>query len=408
MPSQNERTKAIGIVGAGIAGLSLAIRLRQFGWSVTVFDARDEHSLMTEGAFLTVAPPGMNGLRVLDLKDAVDEAGMITSAIQIVDEDGHTLGDIDQSDHGEVYGADSVTLSRGLLVGLFLERARALGAEIRPGIRITKVRTAEDVVLLVGNEGEATRFDLVAACDGLNSRMRQDVFPDFPKPVPSGLIGVGGILDIPQVPDTGGAMRMTFGREAFFGYQKSGDGAVHWFDSYPAETSAHRPTDPQAYVDLLRRLHATDPDVNRTILDGVPGIERDYPIHNMPPLTSWHRERVVLVGDAAHAVGPHAGLGASMAIEDALVLANELVANRSHEAAFAAYERRRKPRLKKVVEATERNGSQKRASNWFARMMRRVILPFLIPMGARSLRHLLAYRVDRDIAGPQQNQSLAA
>ena len=58
--------------------------------------------------------------------------------------------------------------------------------------------------------------------------------------------------------------------------------------------------------------------------------------------------------------------------------------------------------------ATERNGSQKRASNWFARKMRRLILPILIPLGARSLRHLLAYRVDRDIADPTPPNALSS
>ena len=400
MSSQSYKARTLGIVGAGIAGLTLAIRLRQFGWPVCVFDARDERTLLTEGLFLTVAPPGMNGLRLLGLKEAVARAGMVTSSIELFDETGHALAHIDQSDHCEVFGSDSVTLPRGLLLRPFLERARQAGAELRLGTLIESVEPKRDAVALVTDDGESREFSLVAACDGLNSHTRRHVFPDYPKAIPSGLIGTGGFVDVPEVPETGGAMKMTFGRNAFLGYQKSGDGAVHWFSSYPLERGNQRPDDPREYADRLRRLHASDPQLNRSILAAIPGIERDYPIYNMPPLPTWHRGRIVLVGDAAHAVGPHAGLGASMAIEDGLVLADELLKNEDYEAAFSAYERRRKPRIEKVVAATERNGSQKRASNWFARMARRLILPLVIPLGARSMRGLFAYRIDQDLTEP--------
>jgi 2-polyprenyl-6-methoxyphenol hydroxylase-like FAD-dependent oxidoreductase len=117
-------------------------------------------------------------------------------------------------------------------------------------------------------------------------------------------------------------MRMTFGSNAFFGYLKPAGQPVYWFDSYAAdEADIEKINDPARYARDIRALHANDPSPNAEILDHVGVIERSYPIYDMPALPCWHKGRVVLIGDAAHAVGPHAGQGASMAIEDALVLA---------------------------------------------------------------------------------------
>src|SRR5262245_50256438 len=116
----------------------------------------------------------------------------------------------------------------------------------------------------------------------------------------------------------------------------------------------------------------------------------------MPSLPSWHKGRIVLIGDAAHAVGPHAGQGASMAIEDALVLAASLETEPSHDDAFRRYEAVRRPRVDQVVKFTARNGSQKRSTSRLGLLVRDLLLPFLIPLSIRAARRLLKYRVDRN------------
>jgi 2-polyprenyl-6-methoxyphenol hydroxylase-like FAD-dependent oxidoreductase len=102
----------------------------------------------------------------------------------------------------------------------------------------------------------------------------------------------------------------------------------------------------------------------------------------------------VLIGDAAHAGGPHAGQSASMAIEDALVLATSLDAEQSHEAAFRRFEKLRRERIDQVVKLTARNSSQKRTGGRLGLLIRDLILPFLIPRGIKMGRELLRYRAD--------------
>jgi hypothetical protein len=119
----------------------------------------------------------------------------------------------------------------------------------------------------------------------LRSSVREIVFPEYPKPHFTGLIGTGGITEA-AIPDTGGVMRMTFGNNAFFGYLKASGQPVYWFDSYAAdESEIDKVTDSQAYARKIRTLHASDPKPNSEILDQVRNLERNYPIYDMPTRT---------------------------------------------------------------------------------------------------------------------------
>jgi len=189
-------------------------------------------------------------------------------------------------------------------------------------------------------------------------------------------------------------MRMTFGNNAFFGYLKPAGQPVSWFNSYAADAcEIGREMDPVAYARAIRALHAYDPRPNPQILDRVDAIDRSCPIY-MPALPGWHKDRVVLLGDAAHAVGPHAGQGASMAIEDALVLAACLGAERDHERAFRRYEDLRRNRIWLVVKMTARNSSQKRANGWVGLLIRDLILPHFIPLSIRRARRAFLFWAD--------------
>jgi 2-polyprenyl-6-methoxyphenol hydroxylase-like FAD-dependent oxidoreductase len=405
-PAGPPRPLPIGIVGAGIAGLTLALRLDGLGCKAVVLEARSRASLISEGAFLTLAPNAVNGLRAVGLAEEVVACGTAMTGIEILDERGRRLAFADQADHGESFGAPSVTIARGALMGILLAAAERAGIDIRYEARVEAVRETPDEVQLAIRDGAEISLRWLAACDGLRSPVRQHVFPGCPTPRFTGLIGTGGLVDAPAIPATGGVMRMVFGHVGFFGYLKDGDGPVYWFNSYPAKSPDSDRSDSR-YVAWLRDLHWRDPRIIDAILAEVPGIARDYPVFDMPALREWHRGRVVLVGDAAHAVGPHAGQGAAMAIEDAIVLGSCVAQDADLAAAFRRYEMLRRPRVAAVVALTARNGQQKRASTRLDRLARRLILPLLTPGAMKSGRALFAYRVDADAAlrGPAIQKS---
>lgn len=388
----NLKHEPIAICGAGIGGLVLALRLHDLGFKPTVFEARTRSAVESEGEFFTLAPNGMNGLKVVGCLDAVVSAGIDTTALEFRNARGRTLATADQSDHGRTFGAPSVTLPRGALAGILIEHALAKGIQIEFAKSVETVSAARDSVSLIFADGGSHNASILVAADGLRSSVRKLVFPDYPAPKFTGLVGAGGCVEA-DVPSTDGAMRMTFGEKGFFGYIKRGGGPVYWFTSYVANdpfSEEHART----RADFVRRLHAQDADPIPRILREVTVLERAYPIFAMPSLPRWSSGRTVLLGDAAHAVGPHAGQGASMAIEDAIVLAACLNAEHDHGQAFERYERLRRPRIDDVVRLTARNASSKGSPGLIGRFIRDLILPFVLPIGMRAGRKLFRFRVD--------------
>jgi len=391
---ENHRASEIAICGVGVAGLTLAARLVQMGRKPILFEARSEAATTSEGVFLTLAPNGMNGLRTIGCDEEVKASGIATTGIEIRNAKAKRLAFAAQSDHEAEFGAPSITIRRGRLAEILLVKARAAGVEIRFDAHLTDVAALPDGVRLQMKDGTSHDFGILVAADGLASSARNVVFPEYPKPHFTGLIGTGGITDAP-VPDTGGVMRMTFGNNAFFGYLKAKGQPIYWFNSYAARAGENgKIADPRGYAKEILALHEDDPSPNAEILEHVDRIERSYPVHDVPKLPCWHKGRVALIGDAAHAVGPHAGQGASMAIEDALVLAASLAVEQSCAAAFRRFEKLRRERIDQVVKLTARNSSQKRTGGWLGLLIRDLVLPFLIPRGIKMGRELLRYRAD--------------
>jgi len=144
----------IVICGAGVGGLTLATQLAQLGLRPVVYEARPESTLRQEGVFLTLAPNGMNGLRTIGCFEAVKEAGIDTTGIEILNGRGKRLALADQSDHEATFGAPSVTIHRGRLTEILLEHARAAGAVVRCGTRVTEIWESSRAVDLRLQDGD--------------------------------------------------------------------------------------------------------------------------------------------------------------------------------------------------------------------------------------------------------------
>lgn len=382
----------LAIAGAGIGGLALALALGRAGYAPVVYEKKSAEQIRTEGVFLTLAPNGVNALRALELSDAVIDAGLQTSGLAMFNERGRPLGVIDYGTHGARFGAPSITIRRGTLGSILLDAAAASDIELRLGTGIDAI--AEDSDGIIVNETE--RHDALIAADGLRSTVRRMIFPELPPPRYSGLIGTGGVTHVEGVRPTDGRMNMTFGKSAFFGYLAEGGQPVMWFNTYPApEDQAGPVTDPRRYARFIEGLHRDDPLDNARIMAGVEAIDRHYPIYDMPELAHWSKGRILLMGDAAHAVAPHSGQGASMAIEDALVLAASIETARTIEEAFARFFALRQERTQTVIRIGRMAGSQKHAQSWLALRIRDLILPIVMPLGVRSQERVFSFRADR-------------
>lgn len=193
-------------------------------------------------------------------------------------------------------------------------------------------------------------------------------------------------------------MQMVFGKRGFFGYSVTPTGEVYWFSNLPQaqepDRKALQATSEEEWRERLLGLHRNDPAPILDILRATSGGFGKWPIYDLPSLPTWHEGHVCLLGDAAHATSPHVGQGASLALEDALVLAQCLRDVPSPERAFATFERLRKGRAEKLVVQARRTGGSKVVSNPVQGWFRDLTLPFFLRLGAKSTEWVYSYKVD--------------
>lgn len=368
----------VTIIGAGIAGPALAMFLRRAGYDVTLCEARDQAA---DGAFLTLAPNGMHVLAQLQLKQEIERVGEPTYGMTFQNARGEHVGIIDNRDSPDRYGACSITLKRGDLQRALLEGARREGVTIQLGKRLEAIHQNKSVRLEFA-DGSSLQSDLAIGCDGLRSRTRALILPDAPQPKFNGLLDYGGMVrargDEPLEP---GWNLMVFGNRAFFGALLGARGEIWWFHNGVTEEGEVRAR--------LLSAHSDDPPFIRDILERTPEILGPWPQHDILGLPRWHQGRVCLIGDAAHATTPSAGQGASLALEDAALLARELREGRD----FASFQALRERRVHRIVMASRRNGSNKApgpVGAWFRDRM----LPAFLKLSAKSQHEAISYQAN--------------
>lgn len=354
------------VMGGGIAGAVAAIALHRAGWQPRIFESRAAGDADDRGAFVTVAVNGLTALRALDLDPArVVAAGFATPQLAMSSGDGRRLAVLPLGGP-TADGTVTTTIRRADLYGALRAAAAERGIPIEYGKRLTGYAERADGVVATFADGGTAGVDLLVGADGLRSRTRAVLNPGGPAPTYLGLLNAGGFTDRPVDADldrTPGLMHMAFGRRSFFGWAVAPDGRVWWFANPPSK----RPARSGDFTAAAWRSHLIDLFAGDRLPAAAIIEATDVPIgpwntDDLRRVPVWHSARVVLAGDAAHAVAPSSGQGASMAIEDAVVL-GRCLAERADDlpGALAAYERVRRPRVERVVRAGRRNGSGKAA-----------------------------------------------
>lgn len=164
------------VIGCGIAGPVVALALRRRGIDATVHEARPTPS-DDAGAFLNVAPNGVNALRELGLEGVVERAGAVCRAFRFYNHRGHTLGGFDLSGDEARYGAAQYVLRRGELTRGLREAALARGVQVEFGRRLQAVHDTGAGVAVRFEDGTGAEGDLLVGCDGVHSPTRRALFP---------------------------------------------------------------------------------------------------------------------------------------------------------------------------------------------------------------------------------------
>jgi len=374
------RAKKALIIGSGVAGPVAAMALQRAGIDGIIYESYTGGA-DDAGAFLTFASNGLDALRAIDAHHLVLAEGFPTPRMEIQSGTGKHLGDVPNG--GTLPdGTVSQTLKRSDLYRALRDEAVRRGAHVEYSKRLVDAEiTPDGGVAARFEDGTEAEGDLLIGADGIHSRTRRIIDPFAPGARYIPVLNIGGYASDVRVPAEPGTFRMVFGKRAFFGYAIHPSGEVWWFANPPRAnepTSAElAATTTEQWREMLVDLFAEDATPADQIVRATPGRLAGWSTYDLPSVPMWHRGPMVIIGDAAHATAPSSGQGASMAIEDAVVLARCLRDLSDIPQAFAAYERQRRTRVERIVAHGARTSNSK-AAGPVAQVLRDLMLPVVL------------------------------
>ncbi len=411
-----QRSRKALIIGAGVAGPVTAILLKKAGFEAAVYETWPYSTGI--GGGLQIAPNGMRVLAEAGVADELIRGGAICESIDFYSQAGSRLGSINRN-MMQRFGQPSVNMRRAFLNETVVDKAWSSCVEMHFEKRLVRIEDrADQPIVVYFADGSRAEGDLVIGADGVHSAVREHVVPDGPRPHDLGLISFGGFVprSVLGTADASQKMSMTFGQNGFFGYgfcsADPNTGAMCW-STQPirgADAAAFRAMDQAELRRQLARYHATWHEPIPQLIDALQEIIVSAST-DLASLPNWSRGRTILIGDAAHATSPHAGQGASIALEDAMRLVQLLISEQQTEVAFQKFEDERRPRVEKVVALARRNGNSKREFTRTGAWIRNQMIKLILPLSTRSQDWIFGYDTGGLTSRPEtsgQHDRLAA
>lgn len=355
------------VIGGGIGGMAAAIALRKRNVAVDMVEL-DPH-WQAAGAGITISGPTLRGFKALGVLEEVKRHGFCSYGIHLCGPDGRLLAELPTPPMGAGV-PDNGGILRPLLAKILSKVVLEAGVDVRLGVTFNSIEQDEHGAEVRFTDGQRRRYDLVIGADGLNSMVRKTMFPEMPAPEFTGQGCWRAVVPRPPAIER---------PSIFMGQRnKAGVNPVSHAEMYLFLT-LNMPGNP--FIDPATWLARLTDELAE--FSGPIGAVRDNfgptsriiyrPLEKLLVTTPWHRGRVVLLGDTVHATTPHLASGAGAAVEDALVLAEELDRTDSLDGALTAYFERRLPRARLIVENSVMLGkleSDPSKKQEFAQLMR--------------------------------------
>ncbi|GCE06923.1 FAD-dependent oxidoreductase [Dictyobacter aurantiacus] len=373
------------IIGGGISGLAVALALHRTGQDVTVFERSQE--IHEVGAGLTIWPNAIRVLEQLGLGEVIPQIGMPAHYRTIRTWRGALLSQIEVD---AIAGSPMRLMHRADLQGALLNALRAASVPIVLGARCTGFTQDEESVHASFADGRSADGDLLIGADGIRSSIRAQLF-GTPNIHYTGYTSWRGIAEVEERYIPLGISSETWGVGRRIGLIPLIHGRMYWFAAYTTPEGQGKEQSPEERKQQVQSLFQGWHDPIAPILEATEAsrfIRND--VYDIEPLTHWSQGRVVLVGDAAHAMSPNMGQGGCQAIEDAPVLAECLQSGSDLPTSLRAYEERRKPRTSRVARQSRRIGQLSQVNNPQLYTVRNVLVKALYTQAlSKELKWLL-------------------
>jgi 2-polyprenyl-6-methoxyphenol hydroxylase-like FAD-dependent oxidoreductase len=346
------------VVGGGIGGMSTAILLSRQGIEVDLVEINPQWA--PDGAGITISGPTLRSLRQVGVVDEVLRAGGTWRAVDICDANGQLSATVPVM---PAIGAEDLPgaagIMRSVLADILGHATIKAGVKVRLGITFETLTQDDDRVDVLFADGSRGRYDLVIAADGVNSAVRKYILPGFRG---SRFTGQGSWRAV--VPRLRENSTIYMGKTTKAGMNPISATECYLFvlDKREGMEFVAPETWPEMLGELLEEFDGPVGEFRAGLLNGSISNHRLLyrPLVGHMIAGPWHEGRIVLLGDAVHATTPHLASGAGIAIEGAIVLAEELARRHSLEGALIAYAGRHYDRARLVVNTSERMGQLER------------------------------------------------
>jgi FAD-dependent urate hydroxylase len=396
------------IIGAGIAGTATAVALAKAGIESEICEAYD-HDSEGVGAWLTLASNGIDAAATLGLESAVTASGFPTTRMSMFNHRDRLLAQFPMGSP-RPDGLQVHSVRRADLYAALRDAATACGVRINYSRRLVRLDTPDTASVRAHfDDGSHTDAQVLVGADGLRSVTRRLIDPAAPAARYGGLLNTGGFAPPGALParheSAPGTLCFRFGRRCFLGHVTTPAGETWWFANPPSKKELTREDlaaiDDQTWRARLHQLFQGDDTPAPALIDATEHVFAGWNTYDIPTLATWHHNRVIIIGDAAHAVSPASGQGASLALEDAITLARALRDEPHPQTAFRRFDNERRERVEKIVKLGKRNGDGKAAGALNRALRDHIIMPLVAARFQRRRTHPEAWVFNHHIAWDQ-------
>ena len=304
----------IGILGGGIGGLSTAISLKQEGFDVSVYERFSEPTEI--GAGIVCWP---NASFVLDKLGVLDKVSKVSGSLNYMNRfsnTGESIGSLDINELSRLMNYPSYSIIRKDLMSILIQRTIELNIDIHYDHDVTELSRNHPFTSVHFSNGHIIQPDIIIGADGRMKSLTRKYVNGSNKPIYQGFINWVGVFEQDKTHFPNLSVSDYWGTGERFGIVPVSNTKAYWAGGVVCDNTNEK--NPEHYKTELNSIFIDWPDPIATIINKTPHsrINKIY-VHDHDPIDLWHKNNVVLLGDAAHSPLPTSGQGACQALEDA-------------------------------------------------------------------------------------------